>query len=162
MNSSRTIRFVEDWMGVANHLMLEAANSGRSHYFGYGSGRMGVNSYLRWACCLFYEGVVIDWVVVNRLDWRSIHFGASLNRVMFFTSGVSDRYLRVFRSNPVDGCEDDAVEISIGVQKELIPMILDIFKLDFQDPNFPDNVYMLWWKFLGQRIANKFSETWYA
>lgn len=80
---------------------------------------------------------------MGRLDWRSIHFGASLNRVMFFTSGVSDRYLRAFRSNPVDGCEDDAIEISIGVRKELIPIILDIIQSDFHDPNFPENVYML-------------------
>ena len=34
-----------------------------------------------------------------RIDWHSAHFGFP-GKTYFYTSGIEDRYIRIFRSNP--------------------------------------------------------------
>ncbi|KAI0710387.1 hypothetical protein C8T65DRAFT_190108 [Cerioporus squamosus] len=77
---SREPSFVEKYMRVASHLMLSVVNQGRTMCFAAPPGHASVNSNFA-------------------IDWHSAHFGYP-SRVRFYTSGIDNRYIRVFLSNP--------------------------------------------------------------
>lgn len=56
----------------------------------------------------------------------------------FYTMGVTDRYLRVHRSNPIPGEDSDEiedVEICFGIQAHLKEKIADVLRDDLLDAN---------------------------
>ncbi|KAI0956988.1 hypothetical protein AcW1_005528 [Taiwanofungus camphoratus] len=125
----RQPHFVKNWMSVASHLMLSAANTDRSMFFAAPRGTMSVNSNLS-------------------LDWHSIHFGFP-GQALFFTSGVNNRYLRVFRSNPPIRTDTktaqsafEAVDVCFGVSSHLQSQVMDTLVSELGTAEFPDNIDM--------------------
>jgi len=112
----RMPEFIEQYMSVASHLMLAAANEDRSLFFSTPPGRLSVNSN-------------------TVLAWRSAHFGFP-DGARFFTAGVNERYVRVFRSNPIrkPGREerpewvsrDEDVDVTFGIASYLRPSVMAI------------------------------------
>lgn len=81
----------------------------------------------------------------SRLDWRSAHFG-SPEGTRFFTTGVNNQYLRVFRSNPpgpnVDAsiASANAVDICFGVPDALESRVMNMLDTELGSPDFPRNL----------------------
>lgn len=90
--------------------------------------------------------ILIDWKY--RLDWHSIHFGFP-GQALFFTSGVNNRYLRVFRSNPPIRTDTktaqsafEAVDVCFGVSSHLQSQVMDTLVSELGTAEFPDNIDM--------------------
>jgi len=120
----RRPEFLEEWVAVANHLMLAAANNREAVFFPVPPGSMSVNSHAS-------------------LDWTSAHFGCP-GRTRFYTPGTSDRYVRVFRANP--GPQSDggdaggALDVCFAITRHLQPRVAAILADELGSPDFPDNL----------------------
>ncbi|KAI8998910.1 hypothetical protein BD414DRAFT_476401 [Trametes punicea] len=120
--------FVEEYMTAANALMLEAVNKDRSWSFAAPPGKLSVNSNLA-------------------VNWRSAHFGYPQG-TRFHTSGLSDRYVRVFLSNPeadggsVAGEDQSAqtLDVFFAVANAVKGKIMDIIATELEAATFPFNV----------------------
>jgi hypothetical protein len=77
-----------------------------------------------------------------RFDWQSVHFGFPKS-AGFYTSGVSNQYLRVFRSNPSEMLPEEAIDISFGVPIDLKPRVMNILRSDLGSRDFPDHMLNL-------------------
>ncbi|KAI0362762.1 hypothetical protein OH77DRAFT_1515943 [Trametes cingulata] len=126
----RELAFVEEYMGVASALMLSAVNSGHSWVFASSPEKLSVNSNAN-------------------INWRSAHFGFP-SSVRFHTSGLNDRYVRVFRSNPVPlenmnfnpntNATDESWDVHFAVARSLGDEITRTIESDLQAYNFPQNI----------------------
>ncbi|KAH9951482.1 hypothetical protein B0H21DRAFT_285088 [Amylocystis lapponica] len=120
--------FVEGWISVASLLMLSAANDDRGLFFASPPGSMSINAQAA-------------------LDWHAAHFGFR-GKTRFFTSGVNDRYLRVFRSNPVqsangswvDHGSDEMLDICFAVPSQFQVRVTEMIANEIGSPTFPDNI----------------------
>ncbi|THH15890.1 hypothetical protein EW146_g4661 [Bondarzewia mesenterica] len=115
---SRDRGSLEEWMTVASHLMLTAANADESLFFAAPPGTMSINSQLS-------------------LDWRSVHFGYP-DSARFHTTGATDRCLRVFRANPLVQWD---VELCFGVSVDAKDRVTEALEKDLEASNFPDNIF---------------------
>lgn len=85
---------------------------------------------------------------IPRLDWQSVDFGYH-GRARFHTSGVNERYLRVFRANPrfdeesMDHGAGGDVEISLGVPASICDEVLGKLRDELDSPSFPADVCAL-------------------
>lgn len=76
----------------------------------------------------------------HRLDWHSAHFGCP-GSALFFTSGLSRYYLRVFQSNPTGGHGgEDSVDISFGVPEYLEAQVIETLRTDLESVRWPANI----------------------
>ena len=101
---AREPSFVDGYMSVASHKMLSAVNAGHTWLFAAAPGRVSVNSNTASARIFTLLSVAADSQLpfyAHSIDWHTAHFGFP-NNVKFYTSGLNDRYIRVFWSNPSD------------------------------------------------------------
>ncbi|RPD79770.1 hypothetical protein L226DRAFT_550071 [Lentinus tigrinus ALCF2SS1-7] len=135
---SREPSFVEEYMSVASHLMLSAANAGRSMFFAAPPGHASVNSNVA-------------------ISWHTAHFGFP-TRIRFHTSGINDRYIRVFFSNPdpdyirrtVEGelaaqiptvdRPEGSLDVFFAVESRIRDVVHRNITTDLDSPMFPENV----------------------
>jgi len=101
--AGRSATAIEEWMSVASHLMLAAANKDESMFFFARDGTASVNSQ-------------------TSIDWTTADFGCP-EPVRFHIAGFNNRYLRFFRGNPIRDSVQVAgkgeVEVSLGVDEEI-------------------------------------------
>ncbi|CDO77851.1 hypothetical protein BN946_scf185032.g3 [Trametes cinnabarina] len=129
VQSSRERTFVEEYMAAASALMQEAVNNNRTWFFSPRPGKLTVNSNAS-------------------IDWRSAHFGYPTTS-RFHTSGFSDRYLRVFRSNPEPsmttalGAEDpsnQSLDVFFSIADTLKEKVGSLIQSELNGHDFPDNI----------------------
>ncbi|KZT11447.1 uncharacterized protein LAESUDRAFT_270836 [Laetiporus sulphureus 93-53] len=115
-------------MSVASDQMLSAANTGLSMFFASPPGSMSVNSNLS-------------------LDWQSVHFGYP-EQARFHTSGINDRYLRVFRANLTRmdngrrASSGKAVDICFAVPSWAKSIVETTLAAELGAPDFPDTIML--------------------
>ncbi|KAF9027125.1 hypothetical protein BDZ89DRAFT_819103 [Hymenopellis radicata] len=94
--AAREPKFIEEYMSVASHYMIKAAQKNAQFFWGGEQGVLSVNSHLS-------------------LDWNSAHFGSGPGHSRFFTTGTSKYYLRVFNANT-----DSTIFLSFGVPEDIL------------------------------------------
>lgn len=75
--------------------------------------------------------------VLSRIDRRDVSFGAP-ESACFYTVGVTDRYLRVYRSNPTissvaSSAESEDVDVCFGIQEHWKEKIENVLYDDLLD-----------------------------
>jgi len=122
--------FITAYTSVASQLMLTAAETSRSMFFAAEPGVLSVNSNLS-------------------LNWQSVDFGYP-GRASFHTSGVNERYLRVFRVNPSTSTTADVeshaedIELTFGVSASLRGKVVDMMTAELLgSPAFPTDLGVL-------------------
>ncbi|TBU50153.1 hypothetical protein BD309DRAFT_849867 [Dichomitus squalens] len=133
---------VEEYMSVASHFMQLATNQGHSMFFAAPPGHMSVNSNA--GSVVMTAGVRLGLALTNiiRIDWHSAHFGLP-NKIKFHTSGINDRYVRVFSSNPTTSGEEEpspSLDVSFAMASSIQEEVYNDIMSVLQAQNFPDNI----------------------
>ncbi|OJT14189.1 hypothetical protein TRAPUB_9300 [Trametes pubescens] len=145
----RTPVFVEEYMAVASALMLSAVNGDRAWLFKAEPGKLSVNSNAAYASSSWPKYDSHHMLCYYRINWRSAHFGYP-HATRFHTSGLNDRYLRVFSSNPASTAanslsdynvtDDDSLDVFFAIARDLRDKVVETIELELQAPNFPYNI----------------------
>ncbi|KAI0822644.1 hypothetical protein BC628DRAFT_1421595 [Trametes gibbosa] len=124
----RDMTFTEEYMAVANTLMLTAANRNHSPFYEAFPGKLAVNSH-------------------SMIDRRAAHFGFP-DSVQFYAVGLNDRYVRVFKSNPAPCVEsqggehaaDECWDVFFAISSKIRDEVAGAIESELHAPDFPYNI----------------------
>ena len=129
-------------MSVASYLMQEAINDERSMFFVAPAGHMSVNSNVGWVVTTASVRTTLLLINLCRIGWHSAHFGFP-GKTRFHTSGINDRYVRVFSSNPPAIGEGElcpTLDVVFAVASSIRDAVYDDIMSSLNADNFPDNI----------------------
>lgn len=125
--AARNPEFIANYISVAGHQMMLAAEKEEHFFFGSDHTTLSMNSNASYVFIFSWWHILLLYAF-RRLHWQSANFGSSHAR--FFTSGITRFYLRVFTANPSDNGKE-ALDVTFGAPASLRQGIIERLGSEF-------------------------------